>query len=195
VLSGPDASSAFEQLNAGGYPFGRPIPVERDWVVPSGEVLRLAFNVLMPIDAPIPFNFCEYRTLEHYLRAEFLEHPNGAESLTALLCESATAEDSLVYFESLFGVTRKPAAHGLSTVTPGKVELIVGVRASWERALNREVPPDSSRQRMFGARIRVRDLAASGRYFARLNLTVTRSELGLVLDSPLADGTCLVFHD
>jgi hypothetical protein len=195
VLSGPDASAAFEQLNAGGYSFGRPIPIERDWALPSGEVLRLAFNVLLPIDAPIPFNFCEYKTLEHYLRAEFLGHPNGAESLTALLCQASTPEECLRYFESLWGVTRKSAAHGLSTVTPGKVELMVGARASWESALNRAVAPDSSGQRMFGARIRVGNLAATRRYFAELNLTVTQSELGLVLDSPLADGTCLVFHD
>jgi hypothetical protein len=195
VLSGPDVAASFEQLSRGGYPFGRPVPVERDWTLPSGEVLHLAFNVMMPIDAPIPFNFCEYRTPQHYVRPEFLEHPNGAETLTGILCQSECPDECLTYFEALFDCERRPLGGDLYAVAPNRVEVIVGAPSTWEHVSGRalSIPPGSPHT-VIGCRIRVHDLSETQRYFQTNGLAASRSEVGLVVDSPLGDGTFLVFH-
>jgi hypothetical protein len=193
VLSGPDAAATYEQLTQQRtYPFGKPIPVQRDWALPSGEVLHIAFNVMMPIDAPIPFNFCEYRTLQHYVRPEFLDHANGAETLSAILCCAEQPEKRLSFFEALFGARRKPVAAGIDAVTPGHVKLMVGGLAAWQDVLRTSVDPPHG---LFACRIKVRDLTQTAAYFRRSGFAAARSELGLLLRSPLDDGTYFLFHD
>lgn len=195
VLSGLDAAAAFEQLKQHGYPFGEPIAVERDWVLPSGEVLHVAFKVTLPIDAAIPFNFCEYQTLQHYVRAEFLNHPNGAECLTGVLCSFEQPNECLAYFETLFGTRRKPFATDLYAVGPMHVDLIVGTPAAWDSALGRGLPESAaSRHQIIGCRLKVRDLAATETYLREHGFAPSPGALGLVLKSPLDDGTCFVFH-
>lgn len=195
VLSGPDAASTHERLVRERYPFGEPIAVKRDWVLPTGEVLQVAFNVMMPIDAPIPFNFCEYRTLQHYIRPEFLNHPNGAEMLTGILCESQRPQECQGYFETLFGTRCTPVAKDIHAVTPGHVDLLVGDSAAWQLVLGRKLAPSAnSPHKMLGCRIKVRDLAQTETWLRRADLPLERCSLGLIVNSPIDDGTCFVFH-
>lgn len=195
VLSGPDAAVTFEQLHRQGYPFAPPIPVERDWALPSGELLHLAFNVMMPIEAPIPFNFCAYRTLQHYLRPEFLSHANGAQTLSAIFCQSEQPAECLGYFEALFGCSRRPLGGGLYAVTPNRIDLIVGTPAEWQQLSRRKAAtsPQSSHT-LVGCGIRVDDLAETEGHLLRRGLVPSRTPLGLLVDSPLHDHTVLIFH-
>jgi hypothetical protein len=82
-------------------------PVERFWELPSGEALQLRFRVFLPKlgQAPFMFNGVQYLTLEHYLREEFLDHPNGAvrwRTVTAVADEGLFGETVRVY-ERLYG--------------------------------------------------------------------------------------------
>lgn len=195
VLSGPSAAAVFEQLNHGGYAAPTPMRIERDWCLASGEVLHLAFNVMMPIEAPIPFNFCEYRTLQHYVRPEFLTHANGAETLTGILCQSEQPDECLNYFEALFGNARRPLGNDLCVVTPNRVDLIVGSPSAWERVFGRRLAAaQDSPHRLIGCRIKVRNLSETRSYLRDKGLTPDHSAVGLLLDSPLGDDTWLAFH-
>jgi hypothetical protein len=195
VLSGPDAAVTFEELHRHGYPFAPPIPVERDWILPSGEVLHLAFNVMMPIQAPIPFNFCAYRTLEHYLRPEFLSHANGAQTLSALFCQSEQPAECLGYFEALFGCSRRSFGNGLYAVTPNRIDLVIGTPSQWQQ-LSGHRPPISptSPHMLVGCSIRVQDLEETERYLLRKGFMPRRTAIGLLVDSPLGDHSTLAFH-
>jgi hypothetical protein len=197
VLSGDDALASCRQLEADGYAIGAPLPIERDWRLDSGERLRLAFDTTLPVGAaPVPFNFCQYRTPEPYAREEFLHHPNGALTITALLCAAAQPGACVGYFERLFSAPRRERAAGFTAVGPGSTELIVARASSWSRVLGAPVTePAPPAGRLIGCRVRVRDVRATARFFADRGLATREGPFGLILDSPLGDRGFWAFHD
>lgn len=159
VLSSADAQASFESLSSDGFPFDRLIDVEREWELPDGEVLKPSFRVTLPIDAPLRFNFCEYRTPELYLRDAWLRHENGARHLTKVF---AVADDPAAvahYFERVFaGKSRHCGA--MYSVAPGGCELHVGNAAALGDIVpTRWVPHDCAAPRYVGFEVQVQSLA------------------------------------
>ncbi|TBU97877.1 hypothetical protein DNJ95_05200 [Stutzerimonas kirkiae] len=195
VLSGPDAAASVAALRQRGYGLGEPLPIRRELRLESGEVLRIAFDVAMPIEAPLPFNFCQYRTLEHYLHPSLLRHANGARSLTGLLCRSQQPEALLGYFETLFGRPRREHGDGLASVSPAALELLVATDAAWHDWLATALPAQRLHpHQVFGCRIRVDDLAATAAWFAAHGVAGHACRLGLAVAAPVAELGLLVFH-
>jgi hypothetical protein len=125
VLSGPDARASYVQLKRDGIEFLPPLDLEREWSLPSGEILRPAFLVTLPAPAPLRFNFCQYHNLHCYLRTEWLAHENGAQHLSGVLAIADNAEAAVRPFETVFAA----AAHrrdGIFSVSPGQVQLRIG---------------------------------------------------------------------
>jgi hypothetical protein len=192
VTSGPDVRDAFAKLTQADYAFAPPVAVNRDWVLPDGEVLHVGFDVLLPIEAPLPFNFCAYRTREHYVRPEFMAHANGARTLSGVLCLTPNPEEFLAYFERLFGTQRQRFADGLFSISPRHVALIVGTQAAWRRALGRQ-PVASDGSCLFGCRIEVAERSRTRACLSQAGIAIHESDLGLIVDSPLRDGSVLIF--
>lgn len=195
VLSGADAARTHRDLVHNGYSFAPPVEVKRDWQLSDGEVLHVAFDVLLPTDAPLPFNFCAYRTLEHYLRPELLTHPNGARSMTEILCMVDEPEPFLSYFERLFGAARRRWFRGIDAVTPGGVALLVGDQASWQANIGRVTRPQRAGDcTVLGCRVAVDSLRETRALLRDAGFASEECELGLRVASPLQDETSLFFY-
>jgi hypothetical protein len=196
VLSGADAERTHRELVRDGYAFAPPVSVKRDWQLSDSQVLHVAFDVLLPTDAPLPFNFCAYHTLEHYLRPEFLCHPNGARSMTDILCMVDHPDQFLSYFERLFGVTRRARFLGIHAVTPGGVALLVGDRDSWHASIGIVPRPEPTGAcAVLGCRIVVDSLRETRAWLRAAGFEGEDCEVGLRVQSPLQDRTALFFYE
>jgi hypothetical protein len=159
VLSGADARGSHALLARDGYPFAAPLDIEREWRLPSGEILRPAFLVTLPAPAPLPFNFCQYRTLHYYLREEWLVHANGARHLTGVFALAEEPRTVARYFEAVFSATAV-VRNGLYSVGPGKVQLQIGNRAALRALIPDEWLGRLLEPRYLGFEVEVRSLAA-----------------------------------
>lgn len=155
VLASSDVDASREKLLIDGHTCDPPIDVEREWELPSGEVLRPAFRVTLPVEAPLRFNFCSYRTLHLYLRDAWLRHDNGARHLTDVFAVAHDAASVAGYFERIFA-SSAARENGIHSVGPGRVRLRIGDRASLQRFLPGEWLPaagDAARYAGFGVEV------------------------------------------
>jgi len=117
-----DADTARAAQLAAGFAMLEVWPKQRIWQLPSGEELLVAFRVLLPEPGQVPlmFNGVQYRTLQHYLRPEFQQHPNGALRWVAVgaVIDDADFDSTVAIYERLYG----------STAVRGAGQAIVTVR-------------------------------------------------------------------
>jgi hypothetical protein len=117
VLAVDDVAGHRAALVEAGYAMHDVWPVQREWTLPSGETLEFRFRVVLPEhgQAPVTFNAVEYATLQHYLRPEFQEHPNGAERLAEVLVAAPAAQLEQVArrYATLFGTSWRAEARGV----------------------------------------------------------------------------------
>lgn len=131
VLASFDAEATRAALERQGLAPGPVHKVAREWALPSGERLDVAFDVLLPMRAPsaLAFNVCRYRTLQHYLRPEWRAHPNGAQSLIAVHAVAHDPAAVATFFARLFGCTVERREGGSLAVRPGSVRLTISTPA------------------------------------------------------------------
>ena len=192
VLSGPDARASHEQLKRDGFAFLPPLDLEREWTLPSGEILRPAFLVTLPAPAPLRFNFCQYRNLQPYLRTEWLAHENGAQHLTGVLAIADYAEAAVKPFETVFA---RPARtrDGIFSVGPGKVQLRVGNQTALRSFIPDEWLAEIRGVRYIGFEIMVVSLAALRTLFVRRGINFVERPDALVISPQEACGNVLRF--
>ena len=193
VLSGPDALASFEALARDGFPFAKPLDIEREWRLPDGEVLRPAFSVTLPIGEPLQFNFCTYRTLHYYLREGWLRHENGAMHLTKVFAIAARPESVARYFERVFGHASRRERE-MYAVAPGKCELHVGSASALAHALpERWLPKDAGAGRYVGFEVQVASLEALRRLFVERGVDFVEHDAALAVAPHDACGNVVRF--
>jgi hypothetical protein len=192
VLSGPDARTSHTQLKRNGYEFLPPLDLEREWTLPSGEILRPAFLVTLPAPAPLRFNFCQYRNLQPYLRTEWLAHENGAQHLTGVLAIADNAGVAVKPFETVFA---RPARtrDGIFSVGPGKVQLRVGNQAALRAIIPDEWLGENRGVGYFGFEVMVASLAALRTLFVRREIRFVERSQALVVAPQEACGNVIRF--
>jgi len=159
VLSGPDARTSQAALARDGYPIAAPLDLKREWVLPDGEILTPSFLVTLPSQTPLPFNFCQYRTLHYYLRETWLVHSNSARHLRGVLAISDEPAELARYFEPIFA-SRASIQNGIYELGPGKVRLRIGDRAAMSGLVPQEwLPQHISGAHYFGFEIEVDSLS------------------------------------
>jgi hypothetical protein len=189
VLSGPDADVAQRELEANGYAPGQVHRLSRAWELPD-ETLQVSFDVLLPMKAPFLFNLCRYRTLEHYLRPAWLDHPNGAQSIVSVHCVSADPADDSAYYETLFGQKAGREADGSLAVAPGGVKLAIHAGADFAKTFGTAAPRS---QGFVGYTIKVASLAATESFLAKAKVPFGRTAEGLVLAAENGHGNVIRF--
>ncbi|MEK7944147.1 VOC family protein [Pigmentiphaga sp. YJ18] len=192
VMMTGDAQAAHRMLVDAGYPFAAPSHVRREWAIPGEGSVWPEFDVLLPIPAPLKFNVCQYHNVELYLREDWLEHPNTAESLLAAIGVASDARSAAAYFERLFGVAAVRSADGGHAVSPGRTELVLYEPAAFEARFGCPAPAGGDGVAYAGMRIAVRDrdrlaalLDANGVPHARVG--------GIVVDPRSACGNVIEF--
>jgi len=86
VMAVDDARAVTERLQQGGMTIGPVLELQRDWALPDGTVITPAFSVAIPDlgQAPVYWNYCCHKTAHHYVRQEFVVHPNTALAFDAV---------------------------------------------------------------------------------------------------------------
>jgi catechol 2,3-dioxygenase-like lactoylglutathione lyase family enzyme len=150
-------------------------PVERDWTLESGETLHLAFRVALPRPGRLPlmFNHVEYLTLQHYLRPELREHPNGAVRLSEVT--AVGGEQEVEAFERHYG-RRAERVDGAAVLTVRDVRLRIAgadALAADLDALGLEPPAPPA---YLGFAVEVEDLGRAEALLARGGVRAARLE-------------------
>ncbi|MGH8699681.1 MAG: VOC family protein [Burkholderiales bacterium] len=193
VMATLDAHASVDELRKGGYDAEPAVALQRKWRLPDGSILDVAFDVIMPIPAPLLFNACRYRTREHYVRPDWLTHRNGAMRMTAVLCCTEDVMSVARYYSRLFGRPEEPIEAGGRAIRPANVSLEIHEADGLERRFP-GASPRGRRTGYLGYRIAVAGLAhlracldAGGVSYAEVDgaVTVPASE---------AHGNVIVFH-
>lgn len=127
VLTTHDAHAARRELLSNGVDPGPVFHVERSWAISADESLDIVFDVMLPYtDAPIPFNLCQYRTLQHYLRPQWRTHANTARHFAAAHYVGDRSTGLADDYGKLFGAAPRASriAPGMPAVSPGEVEIV-----------------------------------------------------------------------
>lgn len=190
VMTSFDADATHEALARAGYAPNGVHRLQREWALPSGEVLHLAFDVLLPLPAPFLFNVCRYRTLEHYLRPEWRVHANGARSLVAVHAVAPDPAREMAYYEKLFGKPAEAEPQGGLSISPGAVKLTVVTPEVFRTRFGIDAPRPSG---YAGYTIRCDDLAHTRAVLARNGVPFSETGDGLVIAPALARGNVLRF--
>jgi hypothetical protein len=195
VMGTRDAQATYEALSRDGYPFGKPIDVEREWRLPDGEVLKPAFRVTLPAAGPLRFNFCQYRTLHYYLREQWLRHENGARHLTAVYAVADDPGAVASHFEKVFACQARERG-GIHCMTPGAVELRVGNVAALKSLVpERWLPGGASPARYVGFEVEVESLVEVGELLRARGIEHAEQDGALIVAPPDACGNALRFVD
>lgn len=193
VLSGPDAQRTYESLAGAGFPFEAPLDIQREWRLPDGEILHPSFRVMLPIAAPLQFNFCQYRTLHYYLRPAWLEHENGALHLTRVFAHSTQPATIASYYERAFA-TRARLTNALHELGPGQCLLSVGDRTALSAVLpDRWLSPNDQPASYVGFEVQVRSLAVLQALLTERRVDFVEHGQGLVVAPQEACGNVLRF--
>jgi hypothetical protein len=192
VLFGPDARASYSQLKRDGFEFSPPLDLEREWTLPSGEILRPAFLVTLPAPAPLRFNFCQYRNLHPYLRTEWLAHENGAQHLTSVLAIADNARAAVKSFETVFARSARNS-DGIFSVGPGKLQLRVGNQAALRALIPDEWLGETQGVRYLGFEVKVASLAALRTLFVRRGINFIERSQALVVAPHEACGNVVRF--
>ncbi len=122
VLVSQDAHASRAQLAERGFAPGEVHNVTRQWELP-GESLDLAFDVLLPMPAPLMFNVCRYYTLQHYLRPQWVQHANGVQRIASVMGVVDDVAEAAAFYERLFGTVPRQVAPGRMLLEPGAIAL------------------------------------------------------------------------
>jgi len=183
VMASFDAEATRAALEAQGHAPGPVHKVAREWVLPSGERLDVAFDVLLPTAAPFAFNVCRYHTLQHYLRPEWRAHPNGSQSLVAVHAVTEDPAAATAFYAQLLGRPAERGEHGSFAVGPGAVRLTIST-PSHAAALFGGDPPKAAGY--VGYTIRVGNLAKAAALLASRGVPAVRGRDRALVVSPQA---------
>ena len=80
VMAVDDAHAVTRRLTGEGMKIDQVLDLQRDWALRGGEIITPSFTVAIPElgQAPIYWNYCAHKTAHHYVRPDFVDHPNGA---------------------------------------------------------------------------------------------------------------------
>lgn len=193
VLCSPDAQHSYATLARDGFGFSAPIDIERQWELPDGEVLQPSFRVTLPIDAPLRFNFVQYRTLHYYVRPAWLEHENGAMHLTRVFALSSDPQSAIRYFERVFGAQAR-LVRGLHQVGAGRCLLSIGDREALSLQLPQRWLSSANPAPMYvGFEIQVRSLSSLATLLSRRSIDCVRLGQALLVGPDRGCGNIIRF--
>lgn len=127
VAASADAKTTEEKLSDAGIGVSPVIDGERDWTLPGGEVIDLAFSIVLPSPGQAPFYWIavEHKTPQHYLRPDFTAHANGATAMSKIIAVAHDPRAAAKHYEKHWSatITGPSSGSGPVTVTRGDVQL------------------------------------------------------------------------
>lgn len=163
---------------------------QRDWTLASGEVLQVAFDVVEPMRAPFAFGVCRHRTLHHYTRPEFTQHPNGAERILAVYLVSDQPKEDGAFYEELLG---EPLDHVGDGASLGRRE--VALHFMTASTYSKRFPGAAVRPGIAGYQVGCRSQSETARYLAHAGIQASPAETGFYVGSAATHGQLVHFTE
>lgn len=191
VLHAPSAVAAHRALVELGFEAAPPTHVRREWVIAPGQSVFPEFDVILPVDAPLVFNACQYHDVDLYLRPEWLSHPNGAIRLS---CVFAAADDPAAVAAPLARLFDCPVREqgGSLLLTPGTVDLAI---MTPDQAAGRFRVPAAGGTRYLGYAIDVVDLGQLAACLQRGNVEYRATGEGAQVSPETGLGNVILFRE
>ncbi|MCC5968658.1 MAG: VOC family protein [Pararhodobacter sp.] len=157
VMAVDDAEAATQRLKGLGLQIGPVLHLDRAWQLPDGDVIRPAFAVAIPEPGQAPFywNYCQHKTPQHYVRAEFTAHPNGVTRMLAVLAVHPDPLTVASAYQAQWG--GRVEGENPARITAGKVALEVFTPEAFAARYGGPPPAPGLR----GMCLRSRDLATT----------------------------------
>ncbi len=124
VAASDNAQSTHARLVQNGLDSAPVIDGGRDWTLPGGEVIDLAFSIVLPTPGPAPFYWiaCEHKTPQHYLRDGFTTHENTSTELSKIIAVAQDPADAAKHYQKHWSASVSAPETGPVTVSCGRVE-------------------------------------------------------------------------
>ncbi len=124
VAASDNAQSTHARLVQNGLDVAPVIDGGRDWTLPDGEVIDLAFSIVLPTPGPAPFYWiaCEHNTPQHYLRDGFTTHENTSTELSKIIAMAQDPADAAKHYQKHWSASVSAPETGPVTVSCGRVE-------------------------------------------------------------------------
>lgn len=174
VLVSDDAHASRAMLAQRGFNPGAVHHVTRRWELP-GENLDLAFDVLLPMAAPLPFNVCRYHTLQHYLRPQWTKHANGVRHVDAVFGVVDEVAHALAFYERLFDTAAQRIGAGHAVLRRGPAALELFNAETYDAFMGRDAKLGMAGLR--GYRLRCDDAGVTAGWFRRAGVEATWREV------------------
>jgi Glyoxalase-like domain len=125
VLATRNAEASHQALVADGVKMPAPVHVRRQWIISPTESVWPEFDVTFPAEERLPFNLCQYHNVALYQRVEWMQHPNGARQLAAMIAVDPQPEATARQYARWFGsrVQQLPAGAWRVTGHPTCLEI------------------------------------------------------------------------
>jgi len=131
VAASNNAETTRKRLDNVGLEVSPVIDGERDWKLAGGEVIDLAFSIVLPGVGQAPFYWiaCQHKTPQHYLRQDFTQHENGALALSKIIAVARDPLKSAKHYEKYWAAKISDTEPVI--VATGQVELHIHSRKSF----------------------------------------------------------------
>ena len=105
VFAVPDMDACQRMLAQSGVAVAGPLEIKRRWMLPSGQTLDVALDVVIGDERALPFKWVivKHHTVGHYQRAEFTAHANGCRGIKAVV---VSVEDPMRAAETMECILR-----------------------------------------------------------------------------------------
>ncbi len=136
VAASKNAQATHARLSENGFEVAPLIEGERDWTLPDGEVLDLAFSVVLPKAGPAPIYWisCEHKTPQHYLRDTFTKHKNGSTELSKIIAVAQDPATAALHYQEHWGASLSSSKDGVIIISCGRVQFVIHSFDSFSKA-------------------------------------------------------------
>jgi len=197
VAASANAKSTQESLRAAGIGVSPVIDGERDWTLPGGEVIDLAFAIVLPSPGQAPFYWiaCQHKTPQHYLRPDFTAHANGATAMGRIIAVAQDPQAAAEHYEKYWSasIVAPATSSGPVMVNCGDVHLHIHTRETIARAYG-GINIERREDHIVGFAARVEDIDA---VFGRLEKNGFSPQLAgqnIIVDPSRCCGCLVVFE-
>lgn len=193
VMTVADVPAVDARLRRLGVSIAATMDFQRDWTLPSGEVVSPAFGVIIPAvgQFPLYWNVCQHKTPELYQSDLFVSHPNGAQRLTAVLGFAPSPTDVAAVYSDAWGSRIERDDAGVVHVVTGDVDLLLYDQEGLEQAFPGIPAPTAPA--LLGATIRVPDPQAQADRIRAAGLQVQTCAVGCYAEPGSTQGCLIVF--
>lgn len=191
VLHAPSAAAAHGALTELGFDAVPPMHVRREWVIAPGQSVFPEFDVILPVEAPLVFNACQYHNVDLYLRPEWLAHANGARRMACVFAAADRPDEVAGPLARLFDCPVHEA-DGALLVSPGTVDLAI---MTPDVAAARFGLAATAGTRYLGYAVEVADLAKLGACLDRGDVEYRATGEGVLVSPETGLGNVILFRE